>query len=104
MDGNWHHLAFVYDQTTSKVSYYFDGGIVPAPASATNVTNGGAPRGGVNLTASNSLVIGGWNKHASLDGPTDDWISPFGGQMDQFRLYGTALSAAEIQALFTNKL
>jgi Concanavalin A-like lectin/glucanases superfamily len=103
LDGNWHHLAFVYDETTSKVTYYFDGAVVPAPASATNVTNGGNPRGPLNLKASNGLVLGGWNKHASFDGPTDGWVSSFGGSMDQFRMYATVLSAGEISALYSGK-
>src|SRR5690348_13889459 len=28
LDGNWHHFAIVYDETTSKMSYYFDGALV----------------------------------------------------------------------------
>lgn len=104
LDGNWHHWAMVYDETTSKMSYYFDGALVEnPPASATDVKNGSNPRGPLDLTASNSLIIGGWNKHAELDGPTDGWISGFGGQIDQFRMYGTVLSASEIAALYATQ-
>ena len=49
------------------------------------------------------LILGGWNKHGGSDGPTDDWIRTFSGAMDQFRLYGKALSAAEVSALFNSK-
>jgi len=105
LDGNWHHWAVVYDETTSKMSYYFDGEIVAnPPASATDVLKDGNPRGKLDLTKSTNFVIGGWNKHANLDGPTDDWVGAFAGSMDQFRIYGTVLTGAEINELFTRKL
>lgn len=98
-DGNWHHLAFVYDETTSILKVYFDAQEVPTPG-----TSGNLGLGKLNLKSSTNLVIGGWNKHASIDGPTDAWISAFTGKMDQFRLYGKALTASEIQALYNSKL
>ena len=105
LDGNWHHFAILYDETTSKMSYYFDGAIVAnPPASATDVKNNGAPRGKLDLTKSNSLVIGGWNKHAELTGPTDGWVGSYGGSIDQFRMYAKVLTAAEVNSLYTNKL
>ncbi len=105
LDGSWHHLAFVYDQTTSKMTYYFDGAAVtPAPASATDVKNGGNPRGPLDLTSCKKLIIGGWNKHGGAQGPGDDWIKTFTGGLDQFRLYSAALTATEIQALYNARL
>ncbi len=105
MDGNWHHIAFVYDETTSKMAYYFDGAMVEdAPASATDVKKDGNPRGAVDLTTIKNLVLAGWNRHAKLAGPTDDWIKSYTGALDQFRLYNKALSATEINALFAGKL
>lgn len=102
LDGNWHHLAFVYDQTNSTMTYYFDGAAVtPAPSGATNVKNGGNPRGPLDLTSVKKLILGGWNKHGGAQGPTDDWIKNYTGSLDQFRLYSTALTASEIQALYT---
>ena len=81
MDGNWHHLAFVYDESSSTMTYYFDGAVVtPAPAGAVNVRNGGSPRGPVDLTTAKQLVLAGWNKHASIAGPGDDWIKSFPGE------------------------
>jgi hypothetical protein len=103
-DGNWHHIAYVYDQTTSKMTYYFDGAVVTGmTATQTDVKNGSNPRGPVDLSTAKNLVLGGWNKHAGLSGPTDGWISSYTGAMDQFRLYGKALSAAEVNALYTSK-
>ena len=103
-DGQWHHIAFVYDETTSKLSVYFDGTEVPTPGTSGTFTKDGAPMGALNLKKGENLVLGGWNKHVSLTGPTDDWIKAFSGKMDQFRLYGKALSASEVQALFNSKL
>lgn len=103
-DGQWHHWAMAYDQTTSKMTYYFDGQpVTNAPASATDVKNGSAPRGALDLHGANNLIIGGMNKHANVAGPTDDWISSFQGDIDQFRMYNKALTAAEVMELYTGK-
>lgn len=98
-NGQWHHLAFTYDETSSKLRIYFDGTEVPTPGNSGNFGIGK-----LNLKNASNLVLGGWNKHASIDGPTDSWISGFSGKMDQFRLYGKALSATEILALYNSKL
>lgn len=97
-NGQWHHLAFTYDETTSILKIYFDGQEVPAPG------GGNLGIGPLNLRNASSLVVGGWNKHAGIEGPTDSWISGFTGKMDQFRLYGKALTASEILALYNSKL
>lgn len=99
LDGQWHHLAFTYDETSSILKIYFDGTEVPTPG-----TSGNLGLGKLNLKSSTNLVVGGWNKHAGLDGPTDGWISAFTGKMDQFRLYGKVLTASEILALYNSKL
>lgn len=98
-NGQWHHLAFVYDETTSVLKIYFDGAEVPTPG-----TSGNLGLGKLNLKSATNLVVGGWNKHANVSGPTDGWISGFTGKMDQFRLYGKALSAAEVLALYNAKM
>ena len=94
LDGTWHHLAFAYDETTSTLSTYIDGAPdANIPAGFGDVFNGGAPRGKLNLRegASNSgFTIGGPGQIAH-DGNT--WMNNFDGQLDQFRLYGVALSA-----------
>ncbi|HEV8273086.1 MAG TPA: LamG domain-containing protein [Chitinophagaceae bacterium] len=100
-DGNWHHLAFTYDETSSTVKVYFDGAEVALPPGAAGNFAG---LGKLNLKTSTNLVVGGWNKHADISGPTDAWISAFTGKMDQFRLYGKVLSASEVLALYNSKL
>jgi hypothetical protein len=100
-DGNWHHLAFTYDGTSSTVKVYYDGTEVPLPPGAAANFAG---LGNLTLGNATNLVVGGWNKHAGLSGPTDGWINGFTGKMDQFRLYGKVLNASEILALYNSKL
>lgn len=103
-DGSWHHIVYVYDQTTSKMTYYFDGTAVSGMTpTQTDVKNSGAPRGAVDFSKVYSMVIGGWNKHANAQGPTDGWISSYSGSMDQFRLYKKALTASDVTALYNSK-
>ncbi|HET9824722.1 MAG TPA: LamG domain-containing protein [Chitinophagaceae bacterium] len=101
-DQQWHHLVFVYDATTSKLATYVDG------QALTGLSNDATTQlsGPLNLTASSvsNMVIGGWNKHAAIDGPTDAWIDSFPGLIDQFRLYNKALSASDILALYNAKM
>src|SRR5215471_3518836 len=99
-DQAWHHLAFVYDQT--KLTTYVDGHAL------TGLSNDatGVMSGPLNLTPASvtNMVIGGWNKHVAIAGPTDSWIDSYPGLIDQFRLYNKALSAADILALYNSKM
>jgi hypothetical protein len=113
LNGNWHHLVFTYDETTSKVTAYVDGVAVPYTGTG-NIAGGAAtPMGKANFWNSardnlNSFVIGGWNKHVGgladgFKGAQDPWIHSYSGAMDQFRLYSKALTATEVTALFNSK-
>jgi hypothetical protein len=104
LNGNWHHLAFVYDQTTSKVTAYVDGAAVNYTGTGNVLLKGGNPLGPLKFANINNFVLGGWNKHAAAGGAQDAWIHSYSGSMDQFRLYGKALSASEILALYNSKL
>lgn len=107
LDGNWHHMGIVYDENTSRITYYVDGqaltGLNPL---LTDWLDGTNPHGAMKLNPASvaNFVLGGWNKHAGLPGPTDDWVQSWQGSLDQFRLYNKALGAAEIQALYNSKL
>lgn len=91
-DNNWHHIAFVYDATSSILSLYIDG--------AKNAyTQQWGTHGGANMDAGK---VTGFN----LGGrPTENlgWGKSWMGGLDQFRLYNAALSAAEVASLYTNK-
>jgi hypothetical protein len=110
LNNQWHHLAFVYDQTTSKVTYYIDGqALTGVPAKLTDVKdniNTTVAKGPLNIKNTYGFVLGGWNKHADLgnDAPTDGWIQSWQGGLDQFRLYNKALSASDVKALYDSKL
>ena len=101
LNGSWHHLAFTYDQTDSKVRAYVDGVLSKTLGP---VMKGSSPRGATPFANTGNFLIAGWNKHADVAGATDAWIHSYSGSMDQFRLYGKALTASEILALFNSKL
>ena len=105
LNNQWHHLAFVYDETTSKLTYYVDGvALTGLPSSLTDAKKNGSPRGAAQFVNPVGFVIGGWSKHGGFGGSTDSWIQPWKGSLDQFRLYNKALSATEVAALFNSKL
>lgn len=101
LNGQWHHLAFVYNETDSKVSAYVDGQL---KRTLGPIKVGDNPRGAKKFSNATNFIIGGWNKQADAGGVQDPWIHGYSGEMDQFRLYGKALTAAEIQSLFNSKM
>ena len=100
LDGQWHHLAFVFDQPSSTLTTYIDGApMAGLPADFGKFTNNG---GAMDLTASAGIVVGGPG-HYSIGKTPDSWMGNFNGQIDQFRLYGQALSASDVAALYVGK-
>lgn len=100
LDGQWHHLAFVYDATNSTLTPYIDGKVpTNLPDGFTKFNNNG---GVVDLTSSAGLVVGGPGHYAVGKTP-DSWMGNFNGAVDQFRLYGEALSAQDIADLYAGK-
>jgi len=97
LDNAWHHLAFVYDAATSKLTLYKDG-----------VANGFTPQWGSHgdIAIDNSKVTElkiGAGPGTKYD--TDDWLSStFKGELDQFRLYSKPLNSGEVSALVASKL
>jgi hypothetical protein len=104
LNGQWHHLAFTYDETTSTLKTYIDG-IPPTNLQAEfgNVTNGGSAKGKLDFNSGKEITgftIGGAGTVAYN---ANTWMGNFDGQLDQFRLYGVALSASEVAALYASK-
>lgn len=93
LNGSWHHLAFTYDGSTSTLKAYIDGQLFK-----TNVIAGLGP---VNFDKFDSFTIGGPNQYTH---DQNTWMGFWDGNIDQFRLYGTILTAAEITALYNSKL
>lgn len=88
LNNAWHHLVFTYNETNSTFSLYKDGVLYKTRL---------------------------WNNHGKLEinsdkvtglrllGKTTDWGEEWQGGMDQFRLYGKALSEEEIAELYKGK-
>jgi hypothetical protein len=97
MDNAWHHCAFVYDQTTSGLTFYKDG-----VSLGTKTWTGHGAIGLVNSVIASVRI--GCGPQGDAGDVSDNWLaSTWKGSLDQFRLYGTALTATEVQSLFTNK-
>jgi len=92
LNGQWHHLAFTYSGTNSEVKAYIDGALFR--------TNTVGTLGPVDFGSFDSFTIGGPNQYTH---DKNTWMGFWDGQIDQFRLYGTVLTAAEITALFNSK-
>lgn len=98
LNGEWHQLIFSYDAGTSTLSTYIDG-VAPTnlPAGFGTFNAGGAP----DFSGTTGFTIGGAGESAKN---ANGWMGNFDGAIDQFRLYGTALSASEAQALYNSRL
>jgi len=103
MYGKWHHLAFSYDETTSKFAAYLDGEKMALPAAVTDRKNGDAPLGKLSFKDVSQFVIGGYQQHIGIQGDAQEWMLHYTGMLDQFRVYTNAISDEEVKALYTNK-
>lgn len=103
LNDQWHHLAFTYDETSSKLTTYIDGNALTGlPERLTDVKKAGAPRGKLSFDKVSGFVIGGPAARA-LNATPDDWMASYTGSLDQFRIYNKAMNAAEITALYNSK-
>jgi|GEM_PF-2665182 len=77
----WHHLVFIYDnaQTVSEFSFYIDGTLVDTDNYMNDIT----------LGAAGFFKLG-----------TDVSSNGFKGAIDDLRIYGRALTAGEVTALY----
>lgn len=100
LNNQWHQLVFSFDATTSTLKTYIDGAeFTGVPAGFGKFNNdGGIP----DFSQSAGIVVGGPGHYAVGKTP-DGWMGNFGGAIDQFRLYGVALNAADVQSLYASK-
>ena len=92
-DGKWHQVAFTYDAATSTGTVYRDGAQFDQKTSQS-----------IAFENSSQLILGGFQEAAGIVNYSNNtWMAGFAGMIDQVRLYGVALSAAEIAALYANK-
>ena len=94
-DGQWHQVAFTYDSPSKTGTVYRDGVQFDQKTNETIAFDGNASQ----------LVLGGFQEAAGIVDSYDNntWMSGFPGKMDNVRLYGEALSAADIKSLYDNK-
>ena len=94
-DGQWHNVAFVYDSTSQTGTLYRDGVQFDQKTNEVIAFDGNVSQ----------LIIGGFQEAAGIVDTYDNntWMSGFPGAIDQVRLYGEALAAADIQTLYNNK-
>jgi hypothetical protein len=99
----WSHIAFTYDGATSQFRLYANG--VDVTPNDRKVFNSGN-YGKIRYSEFNGLVLGNFSFETN---PTlashgqEDWGVALKGPLDQFRIYNKALTAAEINTLFTTK-
>jgi len=83
-DGNWHHVAVTYGQTTSDtISIYVDGALA----------------GSVPVTNSWSWPT---NQEIEIGQSHDPYWMKFDGQMDDFRIYNRVLNATEVGQVYAS--
>ena len=94
-DGQWHQVAFTYD-AVAKIGTVYRDGVQFDQKTGQDIAFGSPSK----------LILGGFEQADGIQGNYggNSWMNGFPGMLDQVRLYGTALSAAEILALYTNKL
>lgn len=106
MYDKWKHLVWSYDGSTSTFALYVDGVKVPLPDSITkrysnDPAQGGQPLGNLSNSNVSKFVIGGFQQHlGSPWGNPDGWMLKYTGLMDEFRIYDTALTSGQVDALY----
>lgn len=96
LDDQWHHLALVYDETTSEMRLYIDGVQNPNVKSWAN-------HGPIRLAHEKigEARIGRGPRNDNDGDGESGWLqSSFKGGLDQFRLYSNAMTATEISELY----
>lgn len=124
--GKWVHVVFAYDSKQSKCFVYENGepaknldGFAYSPAGgalngyatwyadnpggADNPSN--APMyGDFQMTGTNGKVVFGTHQFETVppqnNGSQQDWATSYAGQLDEFRIYNTAMAAADVIALY----
>lgn len=100
MYGKWRHLAFSYDENTSKFAAYLDGQAIDLPAAVTDRKKDDAPLGPLAFQDASQFVIGAFQQHIGVGNDPDAWMLHYTGMLDEFKVYTKALTAEEIGNLY----
>lgn len=124
--GQWVHVVFAYDATTSRCYVYENGepaknldGFAYSPAGGAttgyaswfasdpggaNNPNGAPGYGGFQMVGTNGKVVFGSHQFETVpsqnNGGQEDWATSFAGQLDEFRMYNTVLKNTDVIALY----
>jgi len=93
----WHHCAVVY--TSNNFELFIDGVSIGTRLNGANYANNGS---GVPLTVALRPNLG--NSYPALGGIDADPNDGFLGQLDEFRIWKIALTAADVSAIYNRKL
>ena len=93
----WHHCAVVY--TSNNFELFIDGVSVGNRTNGSNYANNNF---GVPLTVAFRPNLG--NNYPALGGTDSDPNDGYLGQLDEFRIWKIALSAADVSAIYNRKL
>jgi len=85
-DGDWHHVALVYDGGTSSQTLYIDGVVANSGSAPTSLASHNSTGGGI------GGVIGNWD---SFNESANN--SYFTGKMDAFAVYNSVLTLTQVQ-------
>ncbi len=111
-DGEWHHMALTYDATTSLKTFFIDGVKIMQADIDSNTTEwllkemalADKDDSNTALTGIDAKLALGFG--ASKANTNPDWMNystatnTYKGAMDDFRMFDTALTESEVQALF----
>ena len=90
LDGSWHQMSISYNNTSGALRVYVDGVLISQSASTT--LNPQANFGGAD-----SFTLGGPDDATHT---ANGWMNSLSGDLDEFRIYKSALSVSDIQALY----
>jgi hypothetical protein len=105
MYNQWKHVAFSYDETTSKFELYVNGSKINLPADFTDrKTDGppaGQPLGPLAFADVSKFIIGGYQAHLGAPwGNPDGWMMNYTGALDELRFFDRPLTTVEVDALY----
>ena len=95
-DGEWHHVALVIDNESGLWTAYLDG----VSSGEDGNENGWMTGEGGGMTALFDPGVSFDNQDELLLGAGVNGVNPFSGRLDDFAVWGRALSEAEILAIF----
>lgn len=99
----WTHIAVTYNAATSELTVFANG----QPTSVNKKVLGGGNYGNLVWTNVTGLTIGTFAFQVTpslANHGSESWAKSFNGTLDQFRIFTKALTPAEVNNLFTNKL